>query len=189
MGTNPSQEKGDSLPVENVSWEEAQIFIEALNKITSKKYRLPTESEWEYATRGGHKMSSMSFKYSGGNSIDKRAWYWRNSGDTLLISRFNNELVESNNCRIRRVGELEANQLGIHDMSGNVWEWCSDWYDAGYYMEAPLKNPLGPEAGKTKVCRGGGYTSKARFCKNGFRFSFPPNQSYDYLGFRLVLDK
>lgn len=189
MGSNPSQVIGDSLPVENVSWEEVHHFIEALNKISSKKYRLPTEAEWEYAARGGHKMSAESFKYSGGNLINKLAWYWRNSGDTILDSRFANELIKNNNCRIRRVGGLDANQLGLYDMSGNVWEWCEDWYDADYYKEAPLKNPQGPATGKTKVCRGGGYTSKSRFCKNGFRFSFPPVQSYDYLGFRLVREK
>lgn len=189
VGSNPSQVKGDSLPVENVSWEEVQEFINILNNLSQKKYRLPTESEWEYAARGGHKMNSVPYKYSGGNSINNLAWYWRNSGDTILSSRFSNELLKDNNCRVKQVGELEANQLGIHDLSGNVWEWCSDWYDADYYKESPLKNPQGPDTGKTRVCRGGGYTSKARFCKNGFRFSFPPNQSFDYLGFRLVLDK
>lgn len=189
MDDNPSQVKGDSLPVENVSWEDVQEFIKVLNKVSQKKYRLATEAEWEYAARGGHKMNMEPFKYSGGNSINNLAWYWRNSGDTILTSRFNNEQIKENNCKVKQVGELEANQLGLHDMSGNVWEWCSDWYDAEYYLESPLNNPQGPETGKTRVCRGGGYTSKARFCKNSFRFSFPPKQSFDYLGFRLVLEK
>ncbi|NPD47644.1 MULTISPECIES: formylglycine-generating enzyme family protein [unclassified Lentimicrobium] len=189
MGTNPSQSTGDRLPVENVSWEDVQKFLKLLNGLTQKKYRLPTESEWEYAARGGHKLSSVPFKYSGGNSINNYAWYWRNSGDSILTTRFSNEQLKDNNCKAKQVGELDANQLGIHDMSGNVWEWCSDWYAAGYYKESPLKNPQGPETGKTRVCRGGGYTSKASFCRNGFRFSFPPTQSYDYLGFRLVLEK
>lgn len=189
MGSNPSQIKGDSLPVENVSWQDAQDFIVKLNKISSKKYRLPSEAEWEYAARGGHKMSLESSKYSGGDKISELAWYWRNSGDSVLRVRFANELIMNNNCRTRSIGQLKPNQLGIFDMAGNVWEWCSDWYDPDYYLESSLQNPQGPEAGKARVCRGGGYTSKARFCRNGFRFSFPPTKSYDYLGFRLVQDK
>lgn len=187
MKENPSKRIGDDLPVENVSWDEVQNFIGRLNGLTEKKYRLPTEAEWEYAARGGHRAGENQ-KYSGSDSIDMVAWYWKNSGDTVLQGRWDNELLIENNCRIRKVGSLQANELGIHDMTGNVWEWCSDWYADEYYLESPLSNPKGPDTGITKVCRGGSYLSKASYCRNGFRFSYPPQSRYNYLGFRLVLD-
>lgn len=187
MKENPSKRVGDDLPVENVSWDDVQDFIERLNDITGKIYRLPTEAEWEYAARGGHREGEMQ-KFSGSDSIDIVAWYWRNSGDTVLQGRWDNELMKENNCRIRKTGRLQANELGIYDMTGNVWEWCSDWYADEYYLESPLSNPKGPESGITKVCRGGSYLSKASYCRNGFRFSYPPQSKYNYLGFRLVLE-
>lgn len=186
MKENPSKRIGDSLPVENVSWEDVQAFINKLNQLSGKKYRLPTEAEWEYAARGGHRAGEKQ-SYSGSTVIDSVAWYWKNSGDKILEGRWDNELMKQNNCRIRKVGQLQANKLGIFDMTGNVWEWCSDWYEEEYYLESPLSNPKGPETGITKVCRGGSYISKASYCRNGFRFSYPPQNSYNYLGFRLVL--
>jgi formylglycine-generating enzyme required for sulfatase activity len=188
MSDNPSKRVGDSLPVENVSWEEVQKFISRLNQMTDKNYRLPTEAEWEYAARGGHKMKEK-FRYSGSDSIGCVGFYWKNSGDSILEGRWDNEVLKSNNCRIRKVGQLQPNELGICDMTGNVWEWCSDWYEEEYYVVSPLSNPQGPENGTNKVCRGGSYLSKASYCRNGFRFSYPPQNSYNYLGFRLVLDQ
>jgi len=188
MKDNPSNIVGDSLPVENVSWNEVQTFISRLNDISGKHYRLPTEAEWEYAARGGHKIGE-SQRYAGGDDIDLLGWYWKNSGDEVLEGRWNNELIKQNNCRIQKTAQLAPNSLGIYDMTGNVWEWCSDWYKDDYYLESPLSNPPGPETGKTKVCRGGSYLSKKSYCRNGFRFSYPPQSKYNYLGFRLVLDK
>lgn len=188
MSNNPSKRVGDSLPVENVSWEEVKKFISRLNQLTDKKYRLPTEAEWEYAARGGHKMKEK-YRYSGSDSLAYVGYYWKNSGDALLEGRWDNEVLKSNDCRIRKVGQLQPNELGIYDMTGNVWEWCSDWYEEEYYVVSPLSNPKGPENGTNKVCRGGSYLSKASYCRNGFRFSYPPHSFYNYLGFRLVLDQ
>lgn len=187
MKSNPSSFVGDSLPVENVSWEDVQIFLARLNKLSGKNYRLPTEAEWEFAARGGRRNIDDN-KYSGNAIIDSVAWYWRNSGDSILVGRWDNELMKANNCRIRVSGQLIPNSLGIYDMSGNVWEWCSDWYEEEYYFVSPRKNPKGPENGKTKVCRGGSYLSKASYCRNGARFSYPPESAYNYLGFRLAMD-
>lgn len=187
MGENPSKRIGDSLPVENVNWVEVQEFLGRLNELTGKKYRLPTEAEWEYAARGGHRAGEKQ-RYSGNSIIDSVAWYWKNSGDEILEGRWDNEMMKQNNCRIRKVGQLQPNDLGIYDMSGNVWEWCSDWYSETYYLESPLSNPQGPKTGKSKTCRGGSYLSKASFCRNGFRFSYPPQSSYNYLGLRLVME-
>jgi len=187
MNDNPSKRVGDSLPVENVSWEDVQQFINRLNEISGKKYRLPTEAEWEYAARGGHRMGEK-YKYSGSDIIDSVGWYWKNSGDEVLEGRWDNELMSQNNCRIRKIGQMQANELGIFDMTGNVWEWCSDWYGESYYLESPFSSPKGPDSGNTKVCRGGSYLSKKSYCRNGSRFSYPPQNKYNYLGFRLVLD-
>ncbi len=188
MSVNPSKRVGDSLPVENVSWEEVQKFIYRLNQMTDKNYRLPTEAEWEYAARGGHKMKDKS-RYSGSNSLVYVGYYWKNSGDSLLEGSWDNDVLKSNNCRVRKVGQLQPNELGIYDMTGNVWEWCSDWYEEEYYVVSPLSNPKGPKKGTNKICRGGSYLSKASYCRNGFRFFYPPQSFYNYLGFRLVLDQ
>lgn len=126
MGTNPSEFTRFSLnPVENVSWDDCQEFIKKLNQLTGINFRLPTEAEWEYAARGGNK--SNGYKYSGSNSIGKVAWHNGNSG-----------------YGTHKVGIKAPNELGIYDMSGNVYEWCSDWYSSSYYSSSPSTNPTGP---------------------------------------------
>jgi formylglycine-generating enzyme required for sulfatase activity len=163
---NPSYFKGDDLPVENVSWNDVQKFIKALNQKTGKKYRLPTEAEWEYAARGGNK--SKGNKYSGSNNLDEVAWYNDNSGGNT-----------------NDVGTKSPNELGIYDMSGNVWEWVSDWY--GKYSEGAQTNPAGPSSGSDRVFRGGSCDSIAVLCRVSIRDSYSPDRRYDDVGFRLVL--
>lgn len=137
MGDNPSHFKGGSLPVEYVSWDDCQEFLKQLNRKTGKTFRLPTEAEWEYAARGGRK--SQGLKYAGSNDIDEVAWYDGNSGN-----------------KTHPVKQKAANELGLYDMSGNVREWCQDWY-AGSYSSSPQTNPTGPSSGSGRVSRGGGW--------------------------------
>lgn len=166
MGNNPSNWEGDNLPVEGVSWDEAQEFIAKLNGIIGRTFRLPTEAEWEYAARGGK--NSKEYKYSGSNSIDEVAWYDENSGD-----------------KTHPVKERKANELGLYDMSGNVWEWCNDWY--GDYSSDAQTNPQGPDEGSARVFRGGSWRIKARYCRVSFRYCYTPMFRHDYVGFRLVM--
>lgn len=168
MGSNPSEFKGDNLPVENVSWDDIQIFIKKLNAKTGKNYRLPTEAEWEYAARGGDKLNE--FKYSGSDSADDVAWFDKNSKE-----------------QTHPVGTKSPNALGIYDMSGNVWEWCSDWYD--YYNSAPQTNPKGPSSGTTHLLRGGGWNSDAGYCRITYRGGRISDFRNMNSGFRLVLDE
>ena len=168
MGKNPSQQKGDDHPVENISWEEAQVFINKLNAATGKQYRLPTEAEWEFAARGGIK--SQGFKYSGSNSLNDVAW-------VLMGKR----------VKTGTVGKKQPNELGIYDMSGNVWEWCHDWY--GTYGSNAQTDPLGPSSGSHRVLRGGRWNSSALECSVSARRGYSPKSrgSNDYFGFRIVL--
>ena len=190
MGSNPSKNIGDQNPVDNVSWDDVQVFIAKLNTQTGKEYRLPTEAEWEYAARGGANYDSENpEKYSGSNTIDDVAWFWRNSGDVYLTGRFDNESTKINNCTTKTVGQKESNSLDLYDMTGNVWEWCSDWYSEDYYVYSSKSNPLGPGGGKTRVSRGGGFVSKQKYCPVYFRFSGVPKFGYNYSGFRLVLSE
>ena len=166
MGSNPSGFKGNNLPVEQVSWNDVQEFIKKLNLMTGQNFRLPTEAEWEYAARGGNK--SNSYKYSGSNTIGNVAWYWDNS-----------------NSETHQVGTKSPNELGIYDMSGNVWEWCQDWY--GDYSSGSQTNPIGSSSGSFRVLRGGSWNNRARLCRVSLRnYYFPDRGSY-YFGFRLVL--
>jgi formylglycine-generating enzyme required for sulfatase activity len=167
MGNNPSHFSGcDDCPVENVSWNDVQAYISKLNQQTGKKYRLPTEAEWEFAARGGNK--SKGYKYAGGNDIGSVAWYSSNSSS-----------------KTHAVGEKQANELGIYDMSGNVWEWCEDWY--GDYSSSPQTNPKGPQNGSDRVLRGGSWISDAKGCRVSDRASSRPDYRGNGLGFRLVL--
>jgi len=166
MGSNPSYWKGDNLPVERVSWDDCQEFIRKLNSLTGQHFRLPTEAEWEFACRGGN--NSRGYKYSGSNYIDNVAWYWDNSG-----------------IKTHPVATKLPNELGIYDMSGNVWEWCADW--KGDYCSGTQTNPKGPYDGKYRVCRGGCHFINARCCRSSCRGSDGPDGRGDGLGLRLSL--
>lgn len=168
MGTNPSEDKTDkNKPVANVSWLDCQDFIKKLNSITKKKYRLPTEAEWEFAARGG-KMSK-GYLYAGSDFLDEVACYGGITGAP------------------QAVGQKKPNELGLYDMSGNVWEWCQDWY-ADYKTEPKVrKDPEGVGAGTTHVIRGGSWDDKAQNCLSAFRRSWFHVSIGDYQGFRLVL--
>jgi len=188
MGNNPSHfqrnslsAKTDSLwqalmgckfyvknyPVETVSWNDCQEFISKLNSLTGRKFRLPTEAEWEYAARGGKK--SKGYQYSGSSKVYDVAWY--------------------NTYEIHPVGLKQANELGIYDMTGNVSEWCQDWY--GPYSSSSQTNPTGASSGSQRVYRGGSRYDKARNCRLSCRFGSSQDNSYrsDILGFRLALSE
>jgi formylglycine-generating enzyme required for sulfatase activity len=184
MGSNPSYFVGDSLPVETVSWKDVQDFITKLNAKTGLNYRLPTEAEWEYAARGG--AQSKGYKYSGSNNAGDVAWYYENSGDSALKgSNWSYDNLRKYNCISHPVGTKKANELGIYDMSGNVWEWCSDWYD-DLYSSSAQTNPTGPTSGSYRVFRGGSWGSYyASYCRVSFRPDLP-SRSYSGLGFRLA---
>ena len=166
MGTNPSNWKGDNLPVENVSWNDVQEFISKLNVQTGKKYRLPTEAEWEYAARGGNQ--SKGCKYSGSNSISNIAWYDANSNKMTHI-----------------VGQKSPNELGIYDMSGNVCEWCQDLF--GMYSSSSQTNPTGPSSGLARMVRGGCWVTSEDGCRVSYRCNYNQNSRYSFCGFRLAL--
>jgi formylglycine-generating enzyme required for sulfatase activity len=165
MGNNPSQFKGDDLPVETVSWNDVQEYLQKLNAKTNSNYRLPTEAEWEYAARGGNK--SNGYKYSGSNNIDNVAWYGGNS-----------------NSQTHRVGTKEPNELGIYDMSGNVWEWCNDWYGEHYYNNSPQNNPQGPTSGTYRVLRGGSWLDTPSYVRCAYRYYGDPTYRDFIFGFR-----
>ncbi len=170
MNNNPSYFKGDNLPVESVSWDDAQEFIKKLNRITGKNFRLPTEAEWEYAAKGGVKTHGRaSYTYAGSNNIDEVAWYGSNSGS-----------------KTHTVAQKKANALGLYDMSGNVWEWCSDRYGSAYYQNSPRHNPQGPSSGSYRVLRGGCWYNLAQSCRSADRDYGSPGNSYYGLGFRLA---
>ncbi len=164
MGSNPSSVKGDDLPVDNVSWEECNQFIQELNKRTGKQYSLPTEAEWEYAARGGDKRNGT--KYSGSNNAEEVAW-----SDAL-------------DGTIQPVGTKKYNELGIYDMSGNVSEWCYDWY--GAYTDQDQANPIGAETGTEKVLRGGNCSDATLNCRITTRTSTAPETAKAKTGFRIV---
>ncbi|MCX6278119.1 MAG: SUMF1/EgtB/PvdO family nonheme iron enzyme [Bacteroidetes bacterium] len=169
MGSDPPElnNKGcDQCPVEGVSWIDVQDFITKLNRKTNKTYRLPTEAEWEYAARGGNK--SRGYAYSGSTNVGDVAWYSENSG---LITH--------------PVGQKEPNELGIYDMTGNVWEWCRDWYGAYEYdWNSTISNPQGPSSGSDHVFRGGGWGIGPQYCRTSYRNGAAPDYRSYYLGFR-----
>jgi formylglycine-generating enzyme required for sulfatase activity len=168
MGENPSSFKGVNLPVENISWIDIQRFMQKINEKTGKIYRLPTEAEWEYAAKGGKK--SQGFKYAGSNDIDDVAWCNINSGKTT-----------------HPVGEKKSNELSLYDMSGNVWEWCSDVF-ANYTNKSQL-NPVGSLNGSSRINRGGSWMSIDKDCRTICRNNDTQSIHFRIIGFRLLLQK
>ena len=166
MGNNPSFFKEDNNPVEQVSWDDCQIFIEKLNALTGFHFRLPTEAEWEYAESGGRK--SRGYRYSGSNTLGDVAWHNGNSGS-----------------KTHTVGTKQPNELGIYDMTGNVAEWCQDVY--GPYASGSLKNPMGAKEGKKRVVRGGDYSESFNFRQP--RLGVSSESKSRYCGFRLAISK
>lgn len=169
MGSNPSKYKGNGRPVTNVSWYDCQTFIKKLNSMTGKLFRLPTEAEWEYAARGGK--YSHHYQYSGSNDIDKVAWY---NGNPY-------------GGKAHPVGKKKANELGLYDMSGNVDEWCNDWY--GDYNNNPQTNPQGATSGKIKIFRGGCFYNMRACCHVAFRNGITPDAVDVGNGLRLAMSK
>ena len=166
MGDNPSKFKGEKLPVENVSWDDCQTFIQKLNQLMGQQFRLPTEAEWEYAARGGKR--SKGYKYSGSNKLDDVAWWYYNSSS-----------------KTHEVETKAPNELGIYDMSGNVTEWCQDWYDSAYYSSSPVYNPTGPMSGSVRVNRGGHWDTGDE-CRVASRSESTPTYKSAKIGFRLA---
>jgi formylglycine-generating enzyme required for sulfatase activity len=167
MGNNPSYFIGNDLPVEQVSWNDVQEFIKKLNEKTGHKYRLPTESEWEYAARGGQ--NARGYQYAGGDNIDEVAWYGFNSDN-----------------KTHPVGQKKANELGLYYLSGNVREWCADWYGSDYYKNSPKNNPTGPVNGSVRVLRGGSWNNYAVLCRVSYRSVSTPDSRNNGVGFRLL---
>lgn len=178
MGTTVAQQRnkansswplygvGDNYPIYYVSWTEAQEFCRRLSEVAGRRYMLPTEAQWEYAARGGKK--SRHYKYAGSNDPDDVAWRWDNSDHET-----------------HPVGMKKPNELGINDMSGNVWEWCSDWY--GKYDGNDTDNPQGPVMGSHRVLRGGSWSGfPGEFRVSGSRGHCLPDHKYEFFGFRVV---
>ena len=161
--------KGDKYPAYKISWNDCDTFLQKLNAKTGLNFRLPTEAEWEYAARGGNK--SKGYTYAGSNTIGDVAWYKSNSSS-----------------KTHEVMQKQANELGLYDMSGNVWEWCSDWYSSTYYSESDNSTaPKGPSSGTYRVYRGGAWSSYAWYCRVAYRNYYTPNFRNYNLGFRVVL--
>ena len=166
MGNNPSKIEDDNLPRSEVSWDDCQKFIRKLNSITGLKFRLPTEAEWEFAARGGNK--SKGYRYSGSNNSYGVSWH-----------------IDNSDNKKHAVKTKLPNELDIYDMSGNVWEWCSDWYDS--YSNRKRRNPTGPRKGSVRVLRGGSYYCSTRSCRVSFRSCSTPISRFYSAGLRLAL--
>jgi formylglycine-generating enzyme required for sulfatase activity len=172
MGKNPSKFQGvPNRPVEQLDWSNAMEFCRKLSELPPEKsagavYRLPTDAEWEYACRAG-----TTTRYSFGDDaamLDRYAWFSNNSGGST-----------------QAVGQLRANAFGLFDMHGNVWEWCADWYDPGYYANSPADDPSGPTSGANRLGRGGSWREYAERCRAAYRLNFMPDNRFHSLGFRV----
>jgi formylglycine-generating enzyme required for sulfatase activity len=182
MGANPSEftidygdgDLPDKRPVETVSWNDAQAFISKLNKATGKKYRLPTEAEWEYAARGG--ADSRNYLYSGGNDIGAVAWYGGPGGNAA--------------AKTSQTGGKLPNELGLYDMSGNVGEWVADWFDPEYYAASPRNDPQGPLSSPFgyRAYRGGSWSYRPVASSVFYRDFASPDSKESYIGFRLACE-
>ena len=172
MGENPSKfRQHDSLPVEQVSWSDAQRFVTMLSQMTGQRFRLPTEAEWEYAARGGIRARKTDpFAGCSRGQLERYAWFCVNSDRTT-----------------HKVGSLLPNALGLYDMSGNVAEWCSDWMEP--YSNEPQTNPRGGRVGSSRVLRGGHYNSISAACTVYDRSWYIPNATSEYFGLRVVMDE
>ena len=164
MHSNPSIFKGSKNPVENIYWNDCQVFIDKLNHMTNMKFRLPTEAEWEYAAKGG--IESKHYLYSGSNTFEE------------IASRGN---------KTYPVATKKPNELGLYDMSGNVREWCQDWYDDRYYKVSPSKNPTGPLNSEMHVNRGGSWADGEAYCRVSYRGALSTKGKCHYIGFRIAL--
>ena len=171
MGSVQTNKDCPQCPAVYVTWYDAQVFINKLNQYTDKHYRLPTEAEWEYAAKGGN--HSHGYKYAGSNNPMEVAWY-----DTLLSHE------------LHPVGTKKPNELGLYDMSGNVWQWCADWFQEKYYTDSPSGNPQGPATGNgSRSLRGGSWWGPVKDCRVSNRDMYPPDSKDDDVGFRLVMDE
>lgn len=174
MGASPTSSSswksdyglGAKYPAYYISYTDCQQFISKLNSLTGQQFRMPTEAEWEYAARGGSK--SGGYVFSGSNTLGEVGWYTENSGS-----------------KTHEVATKSPNELGIYDMSGNVWEWCSDW--KGDYSSGSQTNPVGPSTGSSRVSRGGGRYGIATSCRVSYRGGYSPGDSHSGLGLRLAL--
>ena len=167
MGQNPSSFRGDNLPVDNVSWDDCVQFCQLLSQKTGKRFRLPTEAEWEFAARGGNQ--SNHYKYAGSDNLYDVAWCINNSDNIPHV-----------------VKTKKPNELGIYDMTGNVWEWCGDWY--ARYDGCFQDNPMGPSSGKFRVHRGGGWLNSPLYCRVSYRYYAKQGRRNNFRGFRLAMD-
>jgi formylglycine-generating enzyme required for sulfatase activity len=166
MGNNPSTFRGPQNPVDTVSWDDCQAFIQKLNGQAGVSSRLPTASEWEYGCRAGT-TSAYGFGEKRTN-VDAYAWFGENSGGTT-----------------HPVGRKQANAWGLHDMHGNLWEWCQDWY--GAYSSGAVTDPTGPDTGSARVMRGGSYGGLARRSRSAYRSFETPGRAARFIGFRLLV--
>jgi formylglycine-generating enzyme len=176
MGNNPSHFQGENLPVETVSWEDCQKFCKKLSQMDGKRYRLPTEAEWEYACRAG---TTTPFHFGETIDTDQANYngnYPHGKGKKGVYRQ-----------QTTPVDSFPPSGWGLFDMHGNVWEWCADWFDAEYYKRSPRQNPQGPEHGKRRVLRGGSWNYVGRLCRAAFRDSYAPGGRGNGLGFRVVL--
>lgn len=169
IGSSSRKVVGHNLPMTYISWDDCQVFVERLNQLTGRSFRLPTEAEWEYAARGGQ--ASKGYVYAGSDNVGDVAWCREYLGDD----------------RIHPVGKKNPNELGIYDMSGNVWEWCQDRYNAAYYKSSPKNNPTGAASGSYRVYRGGGWNNTDSYLRVVNRNYGKPSYTFSAIGMRLVL--